>query len=283
MTKYSKTVAKAALAVAIGAATATANAELITDWDYVVTGEWVVGSTVFSEGIAPPPSVPDVGDGVTFESPTLLSWGADTGSTAPVSGADRFSSRSGLEIADTSVTGSIMTNGGPQDTLVVTHFNNTISAQFDSLETAVFLTTLTLTSTAPPPGGDVFSPPSLSIPVNFIETFNSEPCGFDSVSVCDDIFVFAPVDLTQTFHIGDYVYTTFVGSEGLAPLDADTCAEAGLAGPCVGLTTEEEAATPVQFNFEIIGRKKSVPAPATLGLLGLGLLGFAARKRKQQL
>lgn len=293
MNTLKNAVSKAVVAAAFATGAASASAELITDWDFVVTGEWLTDQTVFKVG-APGPLVPPedlVGQGVTVTTPQLLAWGAEFDGDGnplgdgPVDSGNRFTSRSALEIAPEGVggstlTGAVMTNGATVDTVLVSHFNNTISGQFDSLESAVFLTTLSLTSTAPVGlDGIPVGPESLNVPITFIETFNQEPCGFGSDSICDDIFVFEPQSLTFQFHIGDFTYTTQIGAPGLGLLSDATCAVAGVDAGCLGLTTPEGQVSSVQFNFSITGAPKTVPAPATLGLLGLGLLGFAARKR----
>ncbi|MFK7829114.1 MAG: THxN family PEP-CTERM protein [Congregibacter sp.] len=272
MKTMNKVLAKTALAVVLGTGAVGASADLITQWTATVTGEWSTapGDTVFSGG-----------SGLTYESSDLLSWGADLGPAVdPVNGANSQESRSGLQIGTSPVMGMVDTNGAAIDTIEVTHFNNTIFGEFATLESAVFLTTLTLTPLAPVAGPSL---PTVSqtIPIMFQETPNiAANCTAASVTVCDDIFVFEPESLTFDFSLDGFTYFTQIGAPGLGVLADDECAQAGAASGCLGLTTPEQEASTVVFNFQISARPNAVPAPATLALLGMGLLGFAARKRR---
>ncbi|MEM1145424.1 MAG: THxN family PEP-CTERM protein [Pseudomonadota bacterium] len=273
MKSIKKAVISTAAVLGLSAGAITAQANPITDWDFTVTGEWIT--------VGPDAPVYSAGGGTQFNSADLLSWGADLIDPAPTDGGgDRFQARSGLEVTDTSVMGSIATGAGPVDTVEVTHFNNTIAGVFASLESATFLTTLTLTPTAPAPGAPI-GPVSQSIPIEFVETFNEEPCGFAVDSVCDDIFVFAPESLTFSFELDGFIYTTMIGAPGLGPL-GDACDVAGAPADCIGITTPEGEETPVLFNFKIDVRPASVPAPGSLALLSLGVLGLAARRRAKR-
>ncbi|MEM6483429.1 MAG: THxN family PEP-CTERM protein [Pseudomonadota bacterium] len=272
MNSFKKVATSTAAILGVSLAAASAQAELITDWDFDVTGEWVIAG--------PDAPVYSAGGGAPFNSADLLSWGADLMDPAPVNSGDPSTSRSGLQITDTMVTGSVATGGGPVDTIEVTHFNNTILAAFQSLETATFLTTLTLTPTMPMMGPD-FGPVSLNVPIQFVETINQEPCGFAVDSVCDDIFIFAPESLNFSFELDGFIYTTMIGAPGLGPL-GDACDVAGAPADCIGITTPENAATPVQFNFQIDGRPASVPAPGSLALLSLGVFGLIARRQSKK-
>lgn len=259
-----------ALASAVGLATSQASAALIGSWDFSVTGEWVTGDTVFTSG-----------GGFQENTASRLSWGSEIGDTDPFLN----SSRSGLVIDSSPVTGTISTDGAAEDTILITHVNNAISAAFATLDSATFRTTLTLTPQ--PAGAPDFGPVVQSIPINFIETSNSSPCGFDSDTVCDDIFQFTvPESLSFDFEFDGALYTTTIGAPGLGPL-GDACGVVGVGDGCVGLQTDEASSNPVQFNFRVTGRElppPPVPVPATLALFGAGLLGLSglARRRKNQ-
>lgn len=270
---------KVLAAFALGLAGATgAQAALITQWGYTVTTEWGNGAN------APAP-VFSGGDGTTFSSATMLSWGASNPpSQVPNDTANPETSRSGLIITPggpVTQPPNLFTNGVAVDTHTITHYNNTIASHFSTLSTASVFTTLTLTPLAPPG----MSLPTLTrtFQVDFSETPNtSSPgtCGFPSTSACDDIFVLTAGSLTQSFVLGGITYTLDILATGLGPLPAATCAAAGAAAGCIGFQTLEHQATPAQFSFKISAQQ--VPEPGILGLLGLGLatIGFVGRIRR---
>ena len=78
-------------------------------------------------------------------------------------------------------------------------------------------------------------------------------------------------------HMG-YIYTLTIGASGLGGLSDAACTEAGVSSGCVGLVTAEENENPVQFFLNLTAQ---IPAPTSLALLGVGLLGLGAFGRKQ--
>jgi hypothetical protein len=255
-----------ALAIAGAGMVATAaQAAPIVEWEYTVETTWI-GSTFTA------------GSGSQTTNDTQLSWG-QTGGTEPWDGG---TNRSGLEIEDVSPQpGTVFTNGAIAPTSEITHYNNSISADFATLDTATLQTVLTLTAIDPDPAPNdpLALDESLVFNIDFIETPNTT-CSFPSDSVCDDIFVIEFGSLANSF---DYLGVTYniaivTLTGNITPLPNATCAAAGVASGCLGFTTPEGENTPVDFGILIT----QVPAPGALAVMGMGLLGLGALARRRK-
>lgn len=274
-TRYLLTAGVAGLCLMSAAAQAT----YVGLWDYTVTTVWSGPSTFTGPGGGAAGLIDD-----QVSDPDVISWGASGGSyTAPT--GDPNQDRSALEINNSPTNGQVVTNGGPAPTNTITHYNNAISGNFDTLTAASLQTTLTLTPILPPipPGtpGTPQGPFSTTFTVDFIETLNQSPCGFPSTSVCDDIFVLTAGSLDFTFDYEGTSYATTISevTGNLGPLSNSSCAEAGAPSGCVGFQTQEGLANNVQFQFAIREVPVPVPAPGPLALMGVGLLGLGAARR----
>ncbi|HXE37255.1 MAG TPA: THxN family PEP-CTERM protein [Azonexus sp.] len=266
--KMRKTLIAATLAIGT-LITTTAQAALVTNWDWSVTSAWTGSTFTAADGI---------NDGTIVTTANELSWGgtsAYTDTSAPFQTA-----RSAVVITD-SPAGSppqMITNSlTPVPTNTFTHYNNTIDSNFRTLVTATLDTTLTLA----PSGGGVIPPfpQTLHFAVHFIETLNQTPCFAGSITTCDDIFVITLGDLTQHFTYQDFTYQINIVSllGGFLGLSDAACAAAGVSSGCVGFQTQEG-----QANVERLGLLIStVPEPGVLALMGLGLLGLAATRRRR--
>jgi len=272
--RYLFTAGVAGLCLLSGAAQAT----YVALWDYTVTTEWSGPSTFTGPG-GPGGLIDD-----QVSDPDVISWGAAGGSYTDPEG-DPNEDRSALVINNSPESGQVVTNGGPAQTNTITHYNNAISGNFDTLTSASLETTLTLTPILPPipPGtpGTPQGPFSTTFTVDFIETLNATPCGFDSDSVCDDIFVLTAGSLDFTFDYEGTLYATTITevTGNLGPLPDSSCAEAGAPAGCVGFQTLEGQENNVQFQFAIRQVPVPVPAPGPLALMGVGLLGLGAARR----
>ena len=268
---------------------------IVTTWDYTTNA--VFTAATYGGGAG-------ADFGTTTTNPDELSWGATGGDFTDTSAA-AANSRSALTVGNPTAAGSPTTGGGPAtgsvDTFIngaggtvgagisMTHWNNIISASFDTLQTGTLLDTLTLTPVAPNPPYDGTWPdvnaPNIVFDFNFVETANSAPCEPNSTSVCDDLFgIFGipTLDLAFAYNGVNYLASVLVLNADLtaSPLSTLSVAECGLLGfgpGCQGFRTLEDDITTVNFAFSI---NTNVPEPAPLALIGLGLLGLGYRRFK---
>jgi hypothetical protein len=264
------------VAIAFGALGAsTAHAAFVSQWSYNVTAAWTAQTFNGTNGCF-------------TTTGTEISWGADVNGAAAGCGtvsvgmSPTTSARSGVFIENTPQSGTISTGSlTPQATNSYAHINNPISGTFSTLTTATVTTSLTLTPLNPP--GTALPPDTILFNINFAETPNVANCGFPSTSQCDDIFVVTFGALNNSFVYEDFTYfVSIVKTAGpIDPLPAATCAAAGAPAGCLGFQTIEGARTQVDFGIVITAEPIQVPEPAALSLVGLGLLGLAAARRRK--
>lgn len=169
---------------------------------------------------------------------------------------------SGLDIE--SYDGNLVTNGGWVDTGMITHRNRLLPTPATTLKMLNLISTFQLTNPialGPTPG---------AFGIEFTETTNSDPCPAPNPlgSICDDFFTLSGLPSPISFIVDGYVYTiTF------RMADAD-----GFALEDNILYTREGADNSLKVQAQITAREVTVPEPATLGILGLGLLLLNRRK-----
>lgn len=290
---YIKQVAALGLASALAAPAAMA-APILT-WDWALFAGWT-DSTVEGGGDAGTSGGPyaiNPVDGSPMGHHTL-EWGS--GSSGPsqlVIDTPFLSSQPGAFGVATPRPQLVLVDQGdgtyeaaPVPGTEFTHVNNVISADDNSLTSAVLTEWFALT----PGGGDLGATPIVDNPsfdIFFAETFNEEnadDCPTDELGgdPCEDIFVISnPEALSYTFALGGYFYTIDVTAPNLNVLPDAACAEAGVANGCVGIITEEGNEN-ASANFLVGFSARPVSAPSVLALMGLGLLGIGYGRRRSR-
>lgn len=182
-------------------------------------------------------------------------------------------------------TGTVTVGGDWVNISSLQHYNRTIGQTANVLSRIDIDTLLTL-DTAPPGGGSDSDPGFVRL--GFNETLNTgSPCagGSGASQPCPDIFTFEAAVLNPvTFTVGGVQYTAefrlFFPITTVDELGGGTQANGALNSPtnCPGIDpttqvcTEENAISEVIVQMRILA--VSVPAPASLLLLGFGLSGL---------
>lgn len=248
------------LGAAAAVVASAASAAPIPSWDYIVSSQFVNPTTTFTAG-----------GGCQSFSATSITWGGCPNGPAGTN-------RSGIGISNTPQAGVLPTNGAAQPANTYTHNNNVVSADLATLRQATIQAQLQLRPTGSGLPYEVFS---ATYTILFAETPNQAPCAVaTSPTPCNDIWVLSG-SLNNSFTVGgDQYFFSFFASPALASLPNNVCTAAGAAPGCIGFTTVEGQPNAVNFLMAITSEPITVPEPSSLALLGLGLLGFVALRRR---
>lgn len=167
---------------------------------------------------------------------------------------------SGLDIV--SLSGTLMTDGAWVDTGIITHRNFILPSPATTLHTLDLMSEFSITSPL------LLGPASDTFDISFVETPNQGGCPPPNPlgSSCDDAFTIDGLPEAIVFEIDGITYTIefrLFGGEGFIVADNT-------------LYTREDEENTLFVQARVTARQ--VPEPATLGILGLGLLLLNRRK-----